>query len=531
MSTDTVSQERLVAFLVDPRSYPAGSRRIRLLQTHSCWVVLTPHYAFKVKKPVDFGFLDFSTLEKRRQFCEREVMLNRRLSPDVYLGVVPIRLTKGRLSFDPVGEIVEYAVKMRRLPERFFMLTRMERGEVTTCHVDAIVAKLQAFYEAQEPARTIAAWGRVSRLRISTDENFQQTQDYIGKTITRAAFEAIRRYTDAFYRHHRSLFAARIREGRILDCHGDLHLEHIHLGPTRLAIYDCIEFNDRFRYIDVASDVAFLAMDFDFHGRPDLARHFTTHMARALKDPDMLQILHFYQCYRAYVRGKVESLQQSADGVPEAERRKSQVRAERYFQLALRYAVCGAKPTVLIAMGRVASGKSTLAQALGRELGCKVFSSDRLRKELAGAPLYVRGSDSERRRLYTKKMSDKTYAALARQALEEVRAHRSVVLDATFSSRRRREAIGKRLARAGAGYCFIETRAAAVTIKKRLAERAHSTGEISDARLEDLPSLDPTYEPPGELESQHFLSVRTGRSTEAALGEILKALALRNARQ
>ena len=526
----SISQERLHAFLSDPRSFPERPSRVRVVQTHASYLVLTPRHVYKVKKPVNFGFLDFSTLEKRRYFCEREVALNRRLCPGVHLGVLPIVRHEGRLAFGTEGRVVEVAIAMRRLPERHFMLARMRRGEVTTRDVDAIVARLAPFYEAQHPTPEIAAWGRVAKLRISTDENFRQTEEFAGVTLSRAAFAAIRHFTAAFYRQHSALFAARVREGRIRDCHGDLHLEHIHLSRAGLTIYDCIEFNDRFRYIDVASDAAFLTMDFDFHARPDLARHFSARLARALHDPGLLTLLDFYKCYRAYVRGKVESFQHVAVGVPEPDCVKSRARAERYFRLALQYAVCGSEPLVLIVMGRVGSGKSTLARALGRELGWEVCSADPIRKELAGVPLHVRGSVSERRRLYSKTMTDRTYAALAHHAATGLQQHRGLILDATFASRRRRECIRRALSRAGARYCFIEVQAPSATIKKRLAARGRSTTEVSDARLEDLPMLASTYEPPTELDSIHFVSVKTSRNSEADVIATLKRLAQREAR-
>lgn len=529
MSTKTVPSAQMLAFLGDPCSYPQRPRRIRLLQTHASYVALAGARAYKVKKPVNFGFLDFSTLEKRRHFCEREVELNHRLCPDIHLGVVPIVWNKGRLAFGNEGGIVEYAIVMRRLPERHFMLRHLERGEVFAHDVDRIVATLAPFYAAQKPSREIEEWGRVAKLKISTDENFRQTQDFIGVTISRPAFEAIRVYTSAFYRRHAALFAGRIREHRILDCHGDLHLDHIHLSPSRLTIYDCIEFNDRFRYIDVANDAAFLAMDFDFHARAGLARHFATRIAAALGDPGLLRLLDFYKCYRAYVRGKVESFHAVAAGVPETEQRTSRLRAEQYFRLGLRYAACGSGPVVLIAMGRVGSGKSTLARSLGRELGWEVFSSDRIRKELAGVPLYVRGSSAERRRLYAEKMTSRNVRGLARNAVEQARRHRGAILDATFSSRHRRDALRRALDRAGVSYCFVETRATTSTIKQRLAERARTEVEISDARLEDFPMLDRGYQPPDELEPPHFLAVKTARTSEAVVVATLTTLARRNA--
>jgi hypothetical protein len=418
---------------------------------------------------------------------------------------------------------------MRRLSERWFLPRLLAAGRVSRRETDAIVATLAPFYEAQKPNAEIERWGRITKLRISTDENFRQTEEFVGVTITPPAFRAIRHFTASFYRRHASLFAARVREGRIRDCHGDLHLEHIHLSPSRLTIYDCIEFNDRFRYIDVASDAAFLAMDFDFHARPDLARLFSARLASALHDPALLTLLDFYKCYRAYVRGKVESFQHVAAGVPEAEHQECRTRAERYFRLALQYAVCGSEPTVLVVMGRVGSGKSTLARALGRELGWEIFSADRLRKELAGVPLHVRGTAAERRRLYAETMTDRTYAALARKAADELREHRGVILDATFASRQRRIRLRRTLLKMRARCCFIEVQAPTTTIRKRLKARERSAEEVSDARLEDLPVLDFAYEPPTEMDASRLVTVKTARTTEAVVALTLKKLARQRA--
>ncbi len=524
-----VAAERLLAFLRDPRSYPGRPRSVQLIQTHASYLVLAGRHAYKVKKPVNFGFLDFSTLAKRHRICEREVALNRRLCPAIYLGVVPITLVGKRLRFGTGGRIVEYAVKMRRLPERYFMLRRMARGESGPRDVDAVVATLRPFYEAHEPTPEIAAWGRVSRLRISTRENFRQMERFVGEILPPAAFEAIRSFTNTFFRRHAPLFAARIRERRIRDCHGDLHLEHIHLGPAGVTIYDCIEFNDRFRYIDIASDVAFLAMDLDFHARPDLALRFTGRMAKALRDPGMTALLDFYKCYRACVRGKVEALRAVGPGVAQQERRESAAQATRYFQLALRYAVSGSKPTVLAVMGRVGSGKSTLARGVGEVLGWDVVSSDRLRKELAGVPLHRRGGTEMRRRLYAPAMTDRTYAALTRHALQDLRQHRGVIVDATFGSRRRRDRFRRVVARAGADCLFIEAQAPVPAIRKRLAARESSTAEISDARLDDWPMLDRGYEPPHEIPTALFVAAKTGRAAGTVVAAVLKALAARRA--
>jgi aminoglycoside phosphotransferase family enzyme/predicted kinase len=525
-----VTQKQLLAFLLDRRSYSHRPRNVRLIQTHASYVSLAAPYVFKVKKPVNFGFLDFSTLEKRRYFSEREISLNRRLSSDVHLGVVPIYLREGTLTFDAGSEPVEYAVKMRKLEDRYFLSRLLKRNEVGRRELDRIVSTLKAFYESQKPADDIVKWGRIEKLKISTRENFRQIESFVGTTISTPAFEAIRSYTDDFYRRNACLFESRVRERRIGDCHGDLHLDHIHLSPTQLSIYDCIEFNDRFRYIDHANDIAFLAMDFDYEGRRDLSRYLTKRMADALCDQGILKLMDFYKCYRAFVRGKVDSLQGAGTRL-ERDRTKIRAHARRYFQLALQYAVCGSEPMVVVIIGRIGSGKSTLANSLGRELGWEVFSSDRTRKELAGAPLYKRGGPVARRRLYTEAMASRTYKALVLKATKRALEGHCSILDATFSHRHHREMLKHRLERKRLGYCFVEARAPDAVVKRRLARRDGESREISDARLEDFEALDGSYERPVELATRELATVSTAKALEVTTADTLKALALRASRR
>jgi len=520
-----ISQEQLLPFLLNPRSYPHRPRAVRLVQTHASFVFIAPPFVYKVKKPVNFGFLNFSTLEKRRHFCEREVSLNRRLSPSIYLGVVPISTRNGRFVFGAGDKVVEYAVQMRKLSDRGFLDQLVERDEVVPGDLNRIAHALKHFYESQHPTEEIEAWGRIDRLRISTDENFRQTREFIGHTISRPAFEAIRFYTDRCYARHERLFASRIKERRIRDCHGDLHLDHIHVTPRALHIYDCIEFNDRFRYVDVGSDAAFLAMDLDYEGRPDLARYFATQMASALNDDGMPRLMDFYKCYRAFVRGKVESLHNVAHAAPEEERQASSERARRYFRLALQYAVAGSQPLVLAVMGRIASGKSTLAHALGAELSWEVYSSDYLRKKMAGFPLYERSSTGARKRLYSAAMTEKTYDRLLAAAEAQVQKGRSIILDATFARREHRELLAERFGKRGVTWRVLEAQASNAAVKQRLRAREARPDEVSDARFEDFEVLTRLYEPPDELPAAQCVKVRTSGALDRTLTKALQSLA------
>jgi aminoglycoside phosphotransferase family enzyme len=322
--------------LLNPGIYPDLPKKIQLIETHISLLFLTGSYVYKVKKPVDFGFLDFTTLEKRKYFCEQEVRLNRRLSPDIYLGVVKITRDGDRVSFDGRGEVEEYAVKMKQIREELLMDKLLDRGRVTPEMIKAVSEKLVRFYSEAETSELIKSFARPERVKQDTDENFEQTEKYIGVTISKDAFEEVQRRTNEFFRVRDKIFHLRIASDRIRDCHGDLRLEHIFWGDE-IAIFDCIEFNERFRYTDVAADISFLAMDLDCHGREDLTGHLVRTYIEKSGDREITNILDFYKCYRAYVRGKVESFRLDDPNIPEEEKEGALKRARKYFELSHRY--------------------------------------------------------------------------------------------------------------------------------------------------------------------------------------------------
>ena len=326
----------IVKALLESQAYPHKPQKIDLVQTQMSFILLTGEYVYKIKKPVDLGYLDYTTLEKRHFFCHQELELNRRLCPGAYLAVVPIVEEKGRLCIEGRGEAIEYAVKMKQLPQDRMMDVLLPRGQVTPEMVARVAEKLVDFHQKAETNEEIAAFGRLDVIRQNTDENFAQTDKYIGLTIFRAKYERIKSYTDDFIKSNAGLFEKRVREGRIKDCHGDLHAAHICFTED-VCIYDCIEFNDRFRYSDVASEVAFLAMDLDRYQQAGLSRHLVNAYVELSHDAELLKLLDFYKCYRAYVRGKVESFKLDDPYIPQEEKAKVLTAARSYFRLAESY--------------------------------------------------------------------------------------------------------------------------------------------------------------------------------------------------
>ena len=322
--------------LLQPQAYPHRTQDIKLLQTQMSFVFLTGDFAYKVKKPVDLGYLDYTTLEKRRFFCDQELELNRRLCPDAYLAVVPIVEYRDELHVEGGGNVVEYAVKMRQLPPDRMMDVLLPRSRVSKEMIADVARKLVDFHDRAKTNAAIAAFGNQAVIRQNANENFTQTAKYVGVSISPAGYERIKRHTNAFIDSNSGLFGERVQEGKIRDCHGDLHAAHICFTDA-ICIYDCIEFNDRFRYCDVASEIAFLAMDLDRHGQADLSTHFVNTYVELSGDDGISRLLQFYKCYRAYVRGKVESFKLDDRYVADEDKAKALAAAKRYFELAESY--------------------------------------------------------------------------------------------------------------------------------------------------------------------------------------------------
>jgi hypothetical protein len=326
----------LVEVLLKPETYAHHPQKVELVQTQMSFLFLTGDYVYKVKKPVNLGYLDYTTLEKRRFFCRQEIELNRRLCPDTYLEVVPIISRQGQISLGGEGEIIEYAVKMKQLPADRMMDKLLPQNLVTEEMVARVAEKLAAFHDKARTSPEISAYGKPGAIKINTDENFAQTEKYIAISIPSNKYNKIKAYTDNFAKSNKSLFDKRVKEGRIRDCHGDLHAAHVCLA-NGICIYDCIEFNDRFRYGDVASEVAFLAMDLDRFRHADLSQAFVDAYVRFSRDKELPQLLNFYKCYRAYVRGKVSSFMLDDPYISAEEKTGVLAAARRYFELAESY--------------------------------------------------------------------------------------------------------------------------------------------------------------------------------------------------
>lgn len=327
-----------IHFLQRPAAYPHAAPDIHLVQTHISYVLLAGDFVYKIKKPVNFGFLDFSTLAKRKFYCEEELRLNRRLCPDIYLEVVSINEEKGNLSLNGPGRPVEYGVRMVRMPEAGMMGRLIAENRLSERHLDLIVDTLVPFYRQAALGEHIRQFGRARAVAVNVLENFEQARPFVGSRIlSKKEFAHITGYAQSVLANE-SLFDQRIAANRICDCHGDLYSANICFDGDRVHIFDCIEFNERFRYCDIASDVAFLAMDLDAKNMESRSRYFVERFIKRSGDADLLRMLNFYKCYRATVRGKIGLLTAHEPEIDDATRAAAETMAARYFLLAQQYA-------------------------------------------------------------------------------------------------------------------------------------------------------------------------------------------------
>jgi uncharacterized protein len=521
----------LVAALQNPRIYPEHPGNVELVQTHISAIFLTGKHVYKVKKPVNLGFLDFTTLEKRKFYCQQEVVLNRRLCPEIYLGVVEIRSHQGRIFLgDGPGEIIEYAVLMKQLPPDCMMNRWLARRAVTPALLHKIAAKIAHFHAQAETSSEIASYGNIETIRGNVEENFTQTENYVGISISAEFFREIMESSRRYMQRQLPLFQKRIAGGKIRDCHGDLHLQHICL-TEEILIFDCIEFNQRFRYSDVAADIAFLLMDLDFHGYPLLSADLASSYLDISRDWPLFLLLDFYKSYRAYVRGKVISFRLEDPAISTAEKGAVLAEARRYFDLAHHYAMRLNRPALILTCGLMGTGKSTIARALAEALGWERLSSDILRKELAHLLPLEHRYEKFSQGLYSPDFSQKTYKGLLNRAHDILDAGNSLIIDASFKKKTDRQEAQALAHRAQADFLLIECQSDEREIERRLTFRAGDKNEASDGRWELLAEQKEDFEKVEGMGPDSYLPLKTQGSVEECLGAIFQYLLQRAGRE
>ncbi len=516
-----MTHAKLLESMSVPEFYAHRPETVEVVQTHISFIFIAGDIVYKVKKCVDFGFLDFTSLEKRKHYCDEEVRLNRRLAPEIYLDVAAVREgDDGRLSLETEGRIVEYAVRMKRLPQERMLKKLLATGKADLSVMDRIAVRIADFHRQAATGGEIDRIGGVETVRRNHEENFEQTATYAGATLPEFQYRFIRAYSLKFLEERRGLLEKRVTEHRIRDCHGDLHMEHIVVADG-VQIFDCIEFNRRFRFEDVAAEVAFLAMDLDYNGYPEHAERFVDAYVRESGDPEIRTLLNFYKCYYAYVRGKVVSFRTSDRDIRTEDRDEAVRIAARYFDLAYTCAARLEKPSLILVAGLMGAGKSVMARHMAPRLGAEVIRMDVLRKELLHLSPGERRHEDFGRGIYADEISEKTYEQALEQAGMKLRKGQSVIIDASFKRRRDREKARAAAAQCLADFFVVECVCSESVIRKRLEERLADRTEASDGRWEIFAAQKRDYERITESEGPSHVIADTSLPPETGAQPVL----------
>lgn len=474
---------------------------IELIQTHVSAVFLTGDYAYKLKKEVNFGFLDYSTLEKRKHFLEAEIEMNNAIAPELYLEVVSITKEGDNYTLNGKGKAVEYALKMRQFPQENLFINLFEAGKLDIEKMTELGKIVAQFHESAKINDYISSFGKVDKVKEAFDENYQQTQGYIGRAQTQEQLTETQAYTDKFFAEKAALFEKRITDNKIKECHGDLHLKNICLWQDKIQLFDRIEFNEPFRFVDVMYDVAFVMMDLEAREKPDFANAFLNAYLEQTGDYEGLPLLHLYLSRQAYVRAKVTSFLLDDPNVPEKVKQEAQVTASNYYRQAWEYTQ-NLTGKLIVMSGLSGSGKTTVAKTIARKHSAVHLRSDAVRKQLAGISVEGKGSNA----IYTPEMSQKTYARLCQLGIMLAQEGFTVILDAKYDRINYRKQVIDAARDNDISLQIINCTAPMDVMRDRIDQRR---GDISDATADLLASQQANAEDFTEEETAYVTDIDT----------------------
>jgi len=479
---ETSDFDQLVEGLQNPDAYPHPVSSIRILETHISVVLLTGQYAYKLKKPLDMGFLDFSTLARRKHFCKEEIRLNRRLAPDLYLDMVPVTGTPNLPVVDGSGTPIEYLVCMRQFDPEQQLDKLLARGELTTDYIDAVVARIAAFHSHATPVDQNSSFGKPESIYAPMQQNFDQLYPLIEEPKRRSQLQRLEHWSRQEFERLSPLLVKRRENGFVRECHGDMHLGNMALLDGNIAIFDGIEFNDDFRWIDVANEIAFFVMDLESRGASKLANRALNAWIELTGDYNALPIMRFYQTYRAMVRAKIASIRLGQDSLSEDEREETLAAYQRYADLAEYYTAsreCG----LIIMHGFSGSGKTTLSAQAVEELGMVRLRSDVERKRLCGLDPEAASHSEIDQELYSQEMNERTYKALELYANLALSGGFSVIIDASFLDKKRRYQFSNFTKAQKVPFLILDVQAPEKQLRHRLDNRK---GDASEANAKVL---------------------------------------------
>lgn len=527
-----MNQKELIKFLLKPEPYPYKVKSIKVKETYISYLLFAGPFVYKIKKNVNYGYLDFTTLEKRRHFCFEELRLNKRISKDIYLDVVPIikigkNIKIGKSSREGIPKkenILEYAVKMKRIPDKYWLPNLIGKKIIGKEIFSKLAKVLADFHNGAETSKEIEKYGKISVIERNTEENFSQTKKFVSGIINPYLYEFIKKSTRKFLKENKKLFEKRIKEVKIRDCHGDFHTQNIFFKKDKIYVIDCIEFNKRFRYQDVVSDAAFLSMDLDFLSRKDLSEFFVKKYIEKTGDKDITSLLPFYKSYRAYVRAKIscfslEKYSQKGDLLPQKQRNLFD-EIQKYIALCFKYTLdfSETKPFLIILCGIIGSGKSYLADYISKIAGIPVLNSDVLRKEIFKISIFDHKKGKEKN-IYSEKAKMLIYKELIKRAAKILKSGSPVIIDATFSKEIYRDIVIKILD-GKFPYFFVECKIPEKMILERLKQR-NKEKAASDADISVYFKQKKEFER-FKLPKENYLKVDRTKKVEVNADKVLR---------
>jgi uncharacterized protein len=498
---------QLSSIIANLKQSSGDADQVEVIETHISWVLLIGEFAYKIKKPVNLGFVDFSSLEKRLLYCHEEMRLNGRLAPDLYMSVVPVNLSENSaLRFDGSGPTFDYAVKMRRFSQEFLLDRMIERGDLLPWHIDTLAIEVAEFHGKTDIATHETDFGSLESVWHPLSENFKHIPILPAHPQQAEQVDKLYKSVLREFQNHESDFQQRKTERKICECHGDLHLGNMILNNEQIVLFDCIEFNENLRWIDVMSEVAFTVMDIENHGRADLAYRFLNIYLQQTGDYSGLKVLRYYLVYRATVRAKVAGIRLSQPGVTLEERNTAGNQLQNYLDLAEQY-ITPVPHGIVITHGLSGSGKSTITQELMQVLPAIRIRSDIERKRLCP-------NCSNKNDLYSDSINEKAYGHLAKCVTATIKGGFTAIVDATFLKEEKRQDFYDLANDLNVNMVVLDFDTSEEVLKERVLQRSGKRNDVSDADLEVLNEQIKNYKPLTGSELPHSIKLNTEKTID-----------------
>jgi aminoglycoside phosphotransferase family enzyme/predicted kinase len=513
---------KLIGKLLNPGLYAPPVASVELLETHISWVLLAGDYAYKIKKPVNFGFLDFSTLAKRRFYCHEELRLNRRLAANLYLEVAAIAGSMENPYFAASGEGIEYAVKMRRFEQDALFDRMLAENRLEAAQIEQLADTVAAFHGAIARSGPDDAHGLPADIQIAALDNFSHLYPLLPDGMDGPSLETLRTWTHDQYERLQAAMQLRKERGFVRECHGDLHLGNIVWLGNRAVPFDAIEFNEKLRWVDVASEIAFTAMDLQVHQRNDLAYRLLNRYFAATGDYHSLPLLRYYLVYRAMVRAKIAVL-----SLAHANNEQSRTAMVAKYRRQIDFALACIRPNtplLLLCHGFSGSGKSTIAAHLAENLPALHLRSDLERKRLCGLAAMADSGSQLQGGIYTENITELTYSHLAALAEDILRSGVSVIVDATCLKRRQRDLFRNCAKKSAARLVILDIQTSESTLRQRIAKRFGSRLDSSEADIAVLEQQMRQQQPLAEEEMPDVIGLDGEHSDFGKLLPMLRSI-------